>query len=145
MLGPLIVSVSGRKLLDKEKQLLSSKKVGGLVLFRENYDETAKDPKEDLKNLIREIRSINPRIVIMVDHEGGRVWRFTKGFTKLPPAKEYGILYNQDKDVALRKAFKDGSIMARELLECGIDMSLAPVVDLDGPSNVIGKCVLTSR
>ncbi len=139
MPGPLIVSVSGRTLLDKEKVLLASEKVGGLALFKENYDETAENPKEDLKNLIREIRSINPGIIIMVDNEGGRVWRFTKGFTKLPEAKEYGILYAQNKNVALKKAFVDGFIMARELLECGVDMSLAPVVDLDGPSNVISK------
>jgi len=139
MPGPLVVSVSGKKLLDKEKVLLASNKVGGLVLFRENYDENAVDPKADLKQLIKEIRTINPNIVIMIDHEGGKVWRFTKGFTKLPAAAEYGKLYDQNKEAALKKAFEDGFIMAQELLECGIDMSLAPVVDLDGPSNVIGK------
>jgi beta-N-acetylhexosaminidase len=139
MPGPLIVSLASKKLLDKEKILLASPKVGGLVLFRENYDENAVDPKEELKQLIQEIRAINPSIVIMIDHEGGRVWRFTKGFTKLPAAAEYGKIYDQNKEVALKKAFEDGLVMAQELLECGIDMSLAPVVDLDGPSNVIGK------
>jgi beta-N-acetylhexosaminidase len=138
MPGPLIVSISGKKLLERERILLADPKVGGLVLFRENYDEAAEDPKQDLKDLIAEIRFINPTIVIMVDHEGGRVWRFTKGFTKLPKAKEYGSLYDKDKGAALQKAFADGRTMARELLECGIDMSLAPVVDLDGDSNVIG-------
>lgn len=139
MPGPLIISLAGTKLLEKEKALLSHPKVGGLVLFRENYNENADNPKEDLKKLIQEIRSINPNIVIMVDHEGGKVWRFNKGFTKLPAANEYGLLYDKDKKAALEKAFADGSMMAKELLDCGIDMSLTPVVDLDGPSNVIGK------
>lgn len=138
-IGPLVISLAGKKLLENEKTLLANKKVGGLVLFRENYDEKAEDPKEDLKTLIKEIRAINPNIVIMVDHEGGRVWRFTKGFTKLPSAQSYGDLYERNTNLALEKAFKDGFTMAKELRECGIDMSLTPVVDLDGPSNVIGK------
>jgi beta-N-acetylhexosaminidase len=137
--GPLIISLASTTLLENEKILLASPKVGGLVLFRENYNENAEDPKADLKKLIQEIRAINPNILIMIDHEGGRVWRFIKGFTKLHSAKEYGILYEQDSKRAVEEAFLDGQIMARELRECGIDMSLAPVVDLDGPSNVIGK------
>lgn len=139
MPGPLIISLSGTKLLEKEKKLLASKMVGGLVLFRENYDESAENPKEDLKHLIKEIRKYNPDIVIMVDHEGGKVWRFNKGFTKLLSAKEYGDLFEKDKKSASEKIFKDAYTMASELLDCGIDISLTPVVDLDGPSNVIGK------
>ncbi len=137
--GPLIVSLASTKLLDNEKILLASPQVGGLVLFRENYNEDAEDPKTDLKKLIQEIRAINPNILIMIDHEGGRVWRFNKGFTKLRSAKEYGVLYAQDPKRALEEAYLDGQIMARELRECGIDMSLAPVVDLEGDSNVIAK------
>ncbi len=137
--GPLIVSLASTTLSDNEKILLASKQVGGLVLFRENYNEKAENPKADLKKLIHEIREINPNILIMIDHEGGKVWRFNKGFSKLRSAKEYGTLYEKDQKSALEQAYVGGKLMASELLECGIDMSLAPVVDLDGPSNVIGK------
>ncbi len=140
--GPIIVSLAGRTLLPKERELLQSPKIGGLVLFKENYNNDAENPKEDLKQLIKEIRQINPNILIMADHEGGKVWRFSKGFTKLPTAKEFGQRYDQDQDKdkksSLEYAYEQGKLMAQELLDCGVDMSLAPVVDLDGPSKVIG-------
>lgn len=144
--GPLIVSVSGTTLTKDEITLLSHPKVGGLVLFKENFDENSDNPKAKLIELIKEIRSINPNIIIMVDHEGGRVWRFKKGFTVLNAAESYGKLYDENDVLALKKAEEDGFIMAQELLNCkteamqrGIDMSLAPVVDLGGESSVIGK------
>lgn len=123
MIGPLIVSISGKTVLEKERVLLASPKVGGLVLFRENYDKTAENPKEALKLLIQEIRSVNPSIMIMVDHEGGNVWRFKKGFTVLPGAKAYGTKYHTNKTAALEATFQDGYTMAKELLAIGIDLS----------------------
>lgn len=143
MPGPLIISLSGKILLPKEKQLLSNAKVGGVVLFRENFNKESKTAKEELKKFVQDIRAINPNLLIMVDHEGGKVWRFEQGFTKLPSAKTLGELYDKDNrkntGEALKTAFQYGHTMAKELLDCDIDMSLAPVVDLDGESNVIGK------
>lgn len=98
----------------------------------------ASSAKEDLKKLIADIRTVNPKLLIMVDHEGGKVWRFTHGFTRLPAAKTIGEQYAKNKDEALKVAFDYGFLMASELRECDIDLSLAPVVDLDGDSNVIG-------
>lgn len=105
----------------------------------------ASSTKADLIKLIQQIRSINPNLLIMVDHEGGRVWRFQNGFTKLPSAKVLGDqfikLQNDPKQQnEFLKTLSDyGFLLAKELLEVGIDLSLTPVVDLDGPSNVIGK------
>ena len=79
-------------------------------------------------------------LLLAVDHEGGKVWRFNEGFTKLPPAKHYGDLYQQDSGEALKSAHNAGWVMATELLDCGIDFSLAPVLDLEkGMSEVIGE------
>lgn len=138
-LGPLAVSVSGTTLSDDERRLISSQKVGMIVLFRENWDKTNPDPKSALKRLTADIRSMNPNVVIAVDHEGGKVWRFNEGFTKLPSAKTFGDLYDQNPDEALKYAFEQGRIMADELLDCGVDVCLGPVLDLHGKSNVIGK------
>jgi beta-N-acetylhexosaminidase len=98
----------------------------------------ASSAKEDLKKLVADIRAINPKLLIMVDHEGGKVWRFTHGFTRIPAAKTIGEQYAKNKDVALKAAFDYGFLMASELRDCDIDYSLAPVVDLDGDSNIIG-------
>lgn len=138
MTGHVIVSLEGTQISEKERLLLKNPKVGGLVLFKENWQENAENPMALLKNLIHEIRQINPNILIMVDHEGGKVWRFEKGFTKLPAAKTFGETYNTDPEQARRDAFDAGKTMATELKDCGIDMSLAPVLDLEGVSKVIG-------
>lgn len=138
-IGPVIISFSGVKLTDKECLLLANPKVGGVVLFRENWDKTNVDPKAALKKFIASCRAINKNLIFMVDHEGGKIWRFEQGFTKIPSAKTMGHKYDTDKAEGLKFAYEQGKIMASELLACGIDRSLAPVLDLDGPSNVIGK------
>lgn len=138
-IGPVIISFSGTKLTDKERLLLANPKVGGVVLFRENWDKTSADPKAALKEFIASCRAINNNLIFMVDHEGGKIWRFEQGFTKIPSAKTIGLKYDTDKAEGLKFAYEQGKIMASELLACGVDRSLAPVLDLDGPSNVIGK------
>lgn len=137
-IGPVIVSLSGKKLLDKEKTLLSDPMVGGLVLFRENYDEDLPDPLAALKELIAEVRKIKPDILIMVDHEGA-IWRFKKGFTRIKSHQEIGLEYDKDPKEGLKLSYEQGKLMAQELIAAGVNMSLAPVLDLEGPSEIIGK------
>lgn len=147
-IGSVIVSLAGKKILPKERELLAHPKVGGLVLFRENYDENSPAAKADLMQLIKEIRKINPNLLIMVDHEGGKVWRFNKGFNKLPSAKALGDEFvklnggtdtnkvTKEAEEFLKSVSDFGFLMARELLDCGIDLSLAPVVDLHDESPI---------
>jgi beta-N-acetylhexosaminidase len=78
-------------------------------------------------------------LLVAVDHEGGRVQRFRDGFIDLPPMRRLGHIY--DKDVKKGKYFAQliGWLMAAELRAVGVDMSFAPVLDLDcGSSEVIG-------
>jgi beta-N-acetylhexosaminidase len=133
--GPVWIDLEGSTLTAKEKELLKNQSVGGILLFTRNYTGL-----DSLKALIAEIRAnAKNSLLIAVDHEGGRIWRFKEGFTKLPPAADYGKLYDKDSKAALNLAFNAGWVMASELLDCGIDLSLAPVLDLDkGISEVIG-------
>ncbi len=133
--GPLMIDLEGTELSAKERILLEHSAVGGVILFTRNYKDL-----ETLKALIKDIRATcNRPVLIAVDHEGGRVWRFQDSFTKLPAAKRYGELYAQNKAQGLELARNAGWVMASELLDCGIDLSLAPVLDLDkGISAVIG-------
>jgi beta-N-acetylhexosaminidase len=74
-----------------------------------------------------------------VDHEGGRVQRFTQGFTAIPPMRQLGVLWDRDRGKAKRSARAVGTIIAAELGAHGIDFSFTPVLDLDyGSSAVIG-------
>jgi len=139
-IGILTISLEGTTLLPKERSLLAHPNVGGVALFKENWDKNSKNPLETLKALVASIREINPDLIIMVDHEGGKIWRFEPGFTRLPAAKTFGELFDREGEApALNYAYEQAQILGRELLEAGIDLALAPVVDLDGPSNVIGK------
>ena len=101
--------------------------VGGVVLFSRNYSSRAQ-----LKALTADIRSARePRPLICIDQEGGRVQRLRAGFTALPPLRSIGRLCAVDPDKALDMAYRHGRVMATEMLACGIDMSFAPVLDLD--------------
>lgn len=133
--GPVMIDLQGVELTSEEQSLLQHPRVGGLILFTRNFQSLTQ-----LKALVTSIRShAKSNLLIAVDHEGGRIWRFDEGFTKLPAARRYGVIYEQDPEEGINLARNAGNMMASELLECGIDLSLAPVLDLDkGVSEVIG-------
>lgn len=132
-LGPLMIDVAGLELDDDERRRIAHPQVGGVILFARNYANP-----EQLRRLtasIREVRSV----LIAADHEGGRVQRFRDGFTRLPPMAALGRLYDRDPSAASEAARRLGYLVAAELRGVGVDLSFAPVLDLDyGVSTVIG-------
>ena len=80
-----------------------------------------------------------PPLLVAVDQEGGRVQRLRDSFTELPAAHLIGRHYDVDAVEGRNLAEQVGWIMAAELIAVGIDISFAPVLDLDwGLSEVIG-------
>lgn len=134
-IGPLMLDIVGHELLPEEKRMVAHPNTGGILLFQRNFLS-----RDQLIELIASIRqSAGKPLLIAVDHEGGRVWRFEKGFTRLPAARHYHEIYQRDPKQGLEVAFQAGWVMASELIDCGLDMSFAPVLDLDkGLSEVIG-------
>ena len=134
-LGPLLVDVAGLTLDVEDRELLRHPLVGGVILFTRNYKDRAQ-----LEALVKDIHALRePRLLVTVDHEGGRVQRFREGFTQLPPARLYGQLYDKDPQQALKFTELCGWLLAAELRASDVDLSFAPVVDLDfGASSVIG-------
>ena len=133
-LGPLMLDVAGLTLSDNEKHILGSSHVGGLILFSRNYHDIAQ-----LQALVADVRAVAPNIIIAVDHEGGRVQRFRKAFTRIPPMAALGELYKKDQKAALELALDCGWLMAAELIAYDIDISFAPILDRDyGISSIIG-------
>ncbi|MDO7710153.1 MAG: beta-N-acetylhexosaminidase [Pseudomonadota bacterium] len=134
-LGPLMVDVLGLELSEQERDILRHPLVGGVILFSRNYESP-----EQVTALTASIRALrDPHLIISVDHEGGRVQRFRKGFTRLPPIGALGKHYMQHPQQTLEYAEKTGWLMAAELRSVGVDFSFAPVLDLDyGVSEIIG-------
>lgn len=138
-LGPLMVDVADTALSAEDRDLLCHPLVGGVILFTRNYA----DP-DQVQTLVREIHALRaPPLLVAVDQEGGRVQRFRDGFTLLPPAQVYGHIWDRDSKEAARVTELGAWLMAAELRAVGVDLSFAPVVDLDfGASSVIGDRAL---
>ena len=134
-LGPLMIDVAGTELTAEDRELLAHPLVGGCILFTRNFAGI-----EQLERLVADIRAVRtPQLLVAVDHEGGRVQRFRQDFTMLPNMRTIGRQYDLDAAAGRQLARQCGWLLAAELLAVGIDMSFAPVVDLDyGVSSVIG-------
>jgi len=134
-LGPVMLDLRGTQLDAEEREILTHPLVGGVILFSRNYESP-----EQIAALIAEIHELrSPPLLIAVDQEGGRVQRFRKGFTRLPAMRRFGEIYAHDKRRARQLAEQAGWVMASELRAVGVDISFAPVLDLDyGISAVIG-------
>src|SRR5258707_11758975 len=140
-LGPVWVDVAGMELTPDDIERLQHPQVGGVVLFARNFAA----PLQLIQptHSTRELRT--PPLLTAVDHEGGRVQRFRHGFTTIPPMRALGKLWDRDPAQALAAARGCGFVIGSELQAHGVDMSFAPVLDVDyGESSVIGDRALHS-
>ncbi|SGZ00903.1 beta-N-acetylhexosaminidase [Moritella viscosa] len=133
-MGPVVVDVDGYELTAEDKEILAHPLTGGLILFSRNYGDHAQ-----LNALIKSIRkTAHSQMVIAVDHEGGRVQRFREQFTRIPAMGKIATLYADDRETAKQFTQQCGWMLAVELLAFDIDLSFAPVLDLERGSQVIG-------
>lgn len=133
--GPVMIDLAGFTLAPEERERLLHPAVGGVILFSRNYESPAQ--LQALTASIAALRS--PVLLIAVDHEGGRVQRFRRDFSVIPPMRTLGERWDSDAGAAAAEATRLGWTLASELRACGVDFSLTPVLDLDySRSGVIG-------
>lgn len=134
----LLIGLASTELQAVERDWLAHPAVAGVVLFRRNFASSAQ-----IADYIAAIRACAARpLLISVDQEGGRVQRFTEGFTRLPPLACIGRLFDRDPAAALRMAQAHAWVMATEMRGIGVDLSFAPVVDLGRGNRAIGDRAL---
>ena len=99
-IGPLIINIDDITLSKNEKLVIKHDLIGGIILFSHNYSS-----KEQLIDLINEIKSIKNNIYICIDHEGGRVQRLLDDFTHLPSLESISNINDKvlAKDIAFLK------------------------------------------
>ena len=129
----------GTVLTEEDRDRLRHPAAGAVVLFARNYENS-----QQLSTLVEEVQKLRePALLVCVDHEGGRVQRFREGFTAIPAMRQLGRLWDRDKELAKEAARGAAYIIGAELGAHGIDLSFAPVLDLDyGGSSVIGDRAL---
>jgi beta-N-acetylhexosaminidase len=117
----LMVGFDGIELNSDLKFLIETLKVGGLILFRRNII----DPPQ-LKALCRNVQEFarscgQPPLFISIDQEGGIVARLKAPFTEFPgnPAME-----------SIEDAVHFAAVTADELSQAGVNMNMAPVLDV---------------
>ena len=134
LLGRLMLDLDSSSLTKEEKTLLQNPHVGGVILFSRNIVS-----KDQVLSLCHQIAEVNPNLLIAVDQEGGRVQRLIDGYAVLPSMQKLGEFVAQDKDNGLILASNLGWLMASEVIASGLDISFAPVLDLDlDRSSIIG-------
>ncbi len=135
-IGCFIIDLAGAELTSEEAELVAHPLVGGVILFARNYES-----RPQLNALCKKLRASRTKpLLIMVDQEGGRVQRFINDFTRIPNMGLLGELYEQKPQAALKLAHDCAWLLASELLSEQVDLSLAPVLDLNKVKNsVIGN------
>jgi len=110
---------------------LKEYKPGGVILFSRNLESV-----EQIVQLTNDLQACSPKspLLISIDQEGGRVSRLPRGFTIFPPCELIGRCHSGEL------AYAAAATIAKELKAVGINMNMAPVLDVNSnPDNpVIG-------
>lgn len=125
-IGQLFMSgMPGPGLDEGTEALLRDYHLGGIILFARNIENPLQ-----LAGLCRMLQEkaltyLGSPILLAVDQEGGRVARLREPFTEFPGNAAIGM----DKE-PLKRAVEFGVVTAKEMRLVGLNMNLAPVVDV---------------
>ncbi|MBI2118679.1 MAG: beta-N-acetylhexosaminidase [Elusimicrobia bacterium] len=116
----LVIGIPGTKITPEIVNHFKELRAGGLILYRINFENPGQ-----LKKLIQDLElALQRKLLVMADHEGGRVIMFEKGVTIFPDNLALG------KTEKIEYARLQGKIEAKELRRLGIDVNLSPVLDV---------------
>jgi len=116
----LMIGIEGTRATPEVIDLFKDTHAGGIIIFRPNFESAAQ-----FKKLISDLEeTLRRRLIVAVDHEGGRVIRLSEGVTVFPDNLALGFTGNENY------ASEQGKIEARELRRLGFDVNLSPTLDV---------------
>jgi len=120
----LMLGFDGQTLNAELKHLIKTYRAGGIILFRPNIESA-----DQLRRLCTDARKYAldqglPDLFVAVDQEGGQVARLREPFTQFPGNPHIKTLGD---------AREFARITASELSDVGVNMNMAPVMDVAPP------------
>ena len=120
----LMAGFDGTGLNDDLRHLIGELKVGGLILFSRNIETPGQ-----IRTLCADVQACaatcgQPPLFIAIDQEGGQVARLKAPFTVFPGTPPLKSRFDADNFAG---------ITSRELKGVGINMNMAPVMDVIDP------------
>ena len=129
---PLIISIKSSQISKLERENITKYKPFGVILFKRNILNL-----NQTKKLIISIKSLHPKIHILIDQEGGIVNRF-------PKLNEFNFLDNFDyyqtylnyPSLAKQLVYLKSFITSYHLSEMGFDINTIPVLDIPNSKTI---------
>ncbi len=147
---PLFLGIEGLSLTQEEKTFFAASNPLGFILFRRNIESA-----QQLKDLVHQLTTVTdrPSLPLLVDCEGGRVFRLPGAMMATPPPpRHFGDVYAQSPEKACRTCYENYHTMGRYLKALGLSVNCAPLLDLSvaGATDALGDrtfsgdpCVVT--
>ena len=116
----MVIGIPGTRITPEIVRHFQELHAGGLILYRRNFDSPVQ-----IRKLIADLEeALGRKLLVTTDHEGGRVIMFRDGITVFPDNMALGGAGKIDY------ARQQGEIEAKELRRLGMDVNLAPVLDV---------------
>ena len=129
---PLVVGLPGTEITDDDTALLERVRPAGVILFVRNFESP-----DQARELVANLEDLEPRPFVTADLEGGMVNRLSVLWGDLPAPAVAAAAGRR----AVRVLGEAAGAACRSL---GIQLDLAPVVDLDCPGGCLagqGRCL----
>ena len=138
----VIYGCSGPVLKSEEKSFFSDVCPAGFILFERN----CQNPKQ-VRALVEDLLGCTnfDKAQILIDQEGGRVQRLKAPYWREAPAAAiFQKIANLDLELAIEAARLNAQLIATELIDVGITINCAPVLDIPRPGShaIIGDRAL---
>ena len=116
----LVIGFPGTEVTPEIVEQFRATRAGGVIFFRINFSSP-----DQIRQVITDLENrLQRRLLVCVDHEGGRVIMYGGGVTVFPDNLAFG------RDGRVENVRAMARIAAKELRALGTDVNFAPVVDV---------------